>query len=199
MTDEREKPALGSVPVQPKAADLSFLSSRKPTRPTASTASPPVSPEDGESPAHASSPPAPVDERPLDRTARTGERQKGAVSPGPVIAYIPSRLRDRLKRTAERTARTYTDVLFDAVDELDERLDGLFPGRAGAPAKSLFSGRSTRRRTPTGQRQDPTVQVPIRPPTPDDLAVLDDRAAQFAAGNRSEFIRVVLDAYLPPR
>ncbi|SEG95047.1 hypothetical protein SAMN04489712_1622 [Thermomonospora echinospora] len=193
------RPKLGQEPIQPKGADLSFLNPRNRT-----AAADRQAPADAaETPPAANDGPPPASPRSQDDHVQSDDHVQGRAEDGsdgqaakPVIVYIPSRLRTKLKKAAAGSGRTYTDVLFDAVDALDAHLPDLFKGHPAAPSPgSLFSRRSVRGR-PTSTRPAPNVQVPIRPPTIADLQVLDDRANRYTAGNRSEFVRVVLSAYL---
>lgn len=186
---------LGKEPVPLKGVDLSFL--HAPPAPPPGHEKAPEPPDDTDASSSAESPGQDVDSPGQDAAA--GEQDVASEDlekAKPIIAYVPAKLRDRLKKTATATGRSYTDVLFDAVDELDSRLAEVFAEHlAAAPSNSLFSRRS-RRATTSRPASGPSVQVPFRP-YPADLAVLDDRATTYAAGNRSEFIRIVLQAYLP--
>lgn len=174
---------LGKTRTEAKGADLSFL-----TRPRS-----PHPPPD----------PDPVSDGQEQRETQEPAQQPPARPPAqaeattkPVIAYIPAKLRDQLKRVCGTTRRSYTEVLFDAVDDLDDHLGEVFaehqPDRL---QQSLFTRRRRLRPAAPGKTTVPLVQVPMRMLAAD-LALIDERAARFAAGNRSEFIRVVLRAYL---
>lgn len=211
--------SLGKSPVGLRGADLSFLAtgggSAKPPEAPAPAGDeepnlvPEVTEEPGLEPGRPGPEPAPANAageetdppRPPDEQ---DESQKDAVAeadarPRPIVAYMPVRVRDQLKRIASTSSRTYVDVLFDAVDELDARLPEVFADHLAAAAPtSLFTHRSRRAtvKAPTAGKKGATpVQVPFRI-HPEDLAVVDERASIYAAGNRSEFIRIVLDAYL---
>lgn len=150
---------------------------------------PPVETKAEETPA----PEEPVREEPADEAPAAPPVPSKTVN---VVAYVQDKHRTKLKALCARTGKTYVDVLFEAVDELDDELPQIFAGALAAQARE---SRFARRRQPSKVSADPKaggeVQVPFRMLL-EDRAVLDELATQYTGGNRTELIRVVLRTYL---
>lgn len=177
---------LGREPVKPLGANLSFLSNGPGGRPAQSTP-PPVA----ESRPEQSKPEKEEEITQVKEHVREVKADSRAEAQ-PVVVYIPIRTRERLKAYCGRTGRTYTDVVLDAVEELDSQLSEVFAQQVGVRSPGGLFSRRTTRRPRTGE---PGVQIPLRL-SPEDLEVLDERVTEYAEGNRSLFIRAVLDSYL---
>jgi hypothetical protein len=180
---------LGKRPTSPRRADLSFLASGPPKK-TPEEEPPPAQGKEPE----AQEPPEPAQEEgsatPTEQAIRGRPDATGRAQA--IVVYVPIRTRERLKAFCTATGRTYTDVVLDAVEELDAQLGDVFAQHLPSRSPGGLFSRRTPRRPRTGE---PGVQIPLRM-APDDLTILDARVEQYAEANRSLFVRVVLDTYL---
>jgi len=184
---------LGKRPTPPRRADLSFLASgppkKSPDEPSEQqqdkSSEPQEPPKQPEPPQEEGSTTA-TDQAVRDRRPAAVGRSQA------IVVYVPIRTRDRLKAFCATTGRTYTDVVLDAVEDLDAQLGEIFAQRLPARSPGGLFSRRTPRRPRTGE---PGVQIPLRM-AQEDLAILDARVEQYAEQNRSLFVRAVLDTYL---
>lgn len=123
-----------------------------------------------------------VDDPPAVPETTTGSRTK------PVILYMPSQLRGRLRRAA--VGSTQLDVMLDAIEKTESAgiLGQLVLEHQTPDTSGLFE-----RQTPRGSETQVQVNVRARH---QHIAVLDELAARYKT-NRSELVRVALDHVLP--
>ena len=179
--------------------DLSGFFAPKPPDDAAQEQKPDHGPQANDEGRGAVPPSAPMPEAPLEApevapvdASEPGKKPKTVN----VVAYIQDKHRAKLKTHCQRTGKTYVDVLFEAVDELDSEFPEIFAEALAAQSRtSLFARRRQPAKTSADPKAGSEVQVPFRMLL-EDRAVLDERADRYTAGNRTEFIRVVLRTYL---
>ncbi|MFD7161673.1 hypothetical protein ACFV9C_44310 [Kribbella sp. NPDC059898] len=106
----------------------------------------------------------------------------------PVILYMPTQLRARLRRAA--VGSTQLDVILDAVERTEKAGD---LGRLVLEHQQPDTSGLFERDTPRGSESQVQVNVRARR---QHIAVLDQLASRYGT-NRSELVRVALDHMLP--
>lgn len=118
-----------------------------------------------------------------------GETQEAELVVSNTAVYLPVPVLSRLKEARAKRKLTYTDLLIDAFDELEDEQILVALG-----AKPRTGGMPRRHRAPT--RGQGGVQVQLRLDQ-EQRAWLDDRVEQYGAPSRSALVAAVFDAWLP--
>lgn len=118
-----------------------------------------------------------------------GETQEAELVVSNTAVYLPVPVLSRLKEARAKRKLTYTDLLIDAFDELEDEQILVALG-----AKPRTGGMPRRHRAPA--RGQGGVQVQLRLDQ-EQRAWLDDRVEQYGAPSRSALVAAVFDAWLP--
>ncbi|HEY3561783.1 MAG TPA: hypothetical protein VGL05_30165 [Kribbella sp.] len=127
-----------------------------------------------------------VDEN--DQVDNDASPAPGRAATKPVILYMPTQLRARLRRAA--VGSTQLDVILDAVERTES--DGILGRLVREHQQPDVSGLFERT---TARGSESQVQVNVRARR-QHITVLDKLAARYST-NRSELVRVALDEVLP--
>lgn len=118
-----------------------------------------------------------------------GETQEAELVVSNTAVYLPVPVLSRLKEARAKRKLTYTDLLIDAFDELEDEQILVALG-----VKPRTGGMPRRHRAPA--RGQGGVQVQLRLDQ-EQRAWLDDRVEQYGAPSRSALVAAVFDAWLP--
>lgn len=118
-----------------------------------------------------------------------GETQEAELVVSNTAVYLPVPVLSRLKEARAKRKLTYTDLLIDAFDELEDEQILVALG-----AKPRTGGMPRRHRAPA--RGQGGVQVQLRLDQ-EQRAWLDGRVEQYGAPSRSALVAAVFDAWLP--
>lgn len=138
---------------------------------------------------------------PAEEAVTSAPRPRGGPS-APTVQVDPT-IHKQLRRLTARergrnpsTARTYTQVVLDAIET---HADELATHWQSVPAPRSNGGLFSRQKVSTSRRRrhpDPPARVPLTGLNPDDLATLDKLVADWNAGSRSALVEEALRRYL---